>query len=212
MATNVFVQHETTASALTWCMYLLAKHSRIQSLLRSEIYAAIPDPNGPVSGALLESLPYLNGVCAEVFRLYPTVPITAREVMRPTTIAGHRIPAGPWIILCPYATNRDPKLWGNDASEFKPDRWIDVDEKTGAMRVNNHGGASSNYALMTFLHGPRSCIGQGFAKAELRCAVATLVGRYNIELENPNHIAVPAGSITQKPQGGLSVKLTLLDW
>ena len=86
--------------------------------------------------------------------------------MADTELGGVMIPKETWLLLCPYATNRDPALWGNDAEEFRPERWIDVGED-GSRRSNNSGNASNNYAMLTFLHGPRSCIGQGFARAEL---------------------------------------------
>ncbi|KAF1982572.1 putative P450 monooxygenase [Aulographum hederae CBS 113979] len=199
--------HETTSSAFTWATHLLSKNPTIQSRLRSEILSAVPpaDTIGPETdlASILESLPLLNGVCNETVRLYPTVPITIREAVRPTELLGNHIPAGTAVVVCPLAINRSAELWGPDAKEFKPDRWIN--EETGTP--NKTGGAESNYAIATFLHGPRSCIGQGFAMAELRCLIAAFICRFAWEMADPKEEPVVAGVITTKPRDGMHLRL-----
>ena len=91
-------------------------------------------------------------------------------------------------------------LWGDDAAEFNPDRW------TGPGRANN-GGGESNYSFMTFLHGPRSCIGQAFARAEFACLLAGLVGRFEMELEEPDREIEIQTGITTRIKGGLRVRM-----
>lgn len=152
-------------------------------------------------------MPYLNGVCQEVLRLYPTVPATIRQAMRDTTVAGVKIPKGTRIILSPYAINRHPAFWGDNSEEFIPERWIDTDEK-GNQVVNHNGGAPTNFAQITFLHGQRSCIGKDFARAELRCAVAGVVGRFAFELQNPNEKIHISGAVTTKPREGMHLRMT----
>jgi cytochrome P450 len=143
----------------------------------------------------------LNGICQETLRLYPTVPITVRTANKDTHILGDRIPKGTNVLLSPWATNRSPDLWGQDADEFIPERWI-TDGKP-----NNSGGAASNYSILTFLHGPRSCIGQGFAKAELRCLLAATILNFEWSLDMPVADVVPAGVITIKPKKGMYLKM-----
>ena len=63
------------------------------------------------------------------------------------------MPKNTVVILCPWAVNTSTQTWGADAHEFKPERWLDADGKS-----NNKGGAESNFAFLTFLHGPRSCM------------------------------------------------------
>ncbi len=207
----ILSQHETSSSALSWMAYCLCKDPELQQKVREEIRTNIPSANADIDATTLESLPYLNAVISEVLRLYPVAPFTMRQAVRDTTVMGYNIPKGTWFSLVMYATNRDVKLWGPDAEFFRPERWIDVDEKTGEKRTNHHGGASSNYAMLTFLHGPRSCIGQGFARAELRCAIAGLVGRFLLELQRPDEEVVGAGIVTVKPKGGMHLKMTVLD-
>ncbi|KAF1817023.1 cytochrome P450 [Eremomyces bilateralis CBS 781.70] len=208
--------HETTSSTFTWTAFLLAKYPHIQTRLREEVRAYLPaDPsNEPNLAQILESMPLLNGVCNETLRLYPTVPITVRAAVRDTTVMDLPVPKDTELVLCPWAVNRSPHLWGKNASEFVPERWIDFDagaEKEG--RPNNTGGAKSNYAQLTFLHGPRSCIGQNFAKAELRALTAALVGAFEWTLANQSENVIPGGVITTKPQNGMHLKLKpIADW
>lgn len=168
----------------------------------------------------MESLPYLHGVCEETLRLYPTVPTTAREAVRDTTVAGYRVPAGTRFVLVPYAINRHPNFW-RDAHRMVPERWIDVgppeadDDGTSTStcaaagqqeRPNKTGGTSTNFAELTFLHGARACIGRDFAKAELRCALAGVVGKYEIELHTREEPRCQ-GVVTMKPEGGMYLRL-----
>ncbi|KAF1917155.1 cytochrome P450 [Ampelomyces quisqualis] len=204
--------HETTSSALTWSSYLLSKHPAAQTRLREEIHKNIPDPS-VLSNAttdivsLLEGMPYLNAVCNEVLRLFPTVPITARITIRDTMIAGQFVPKDTVLMIIPWAINRNPKLWGPDSEEFVPERWID---QTG--RATMSGGAGSNYSFLTFLHGPRSCIGERFARAELRSLLAALVGFFELQMADPNEEIVVGGTITSKPMNGMKLKLNPVDW
>ena len=203
-------QHETTASALTWACYLLTLHPEYQTRLREEIRTQIPSGTSPITHQDLESLPLLNGVCQEVLRLYPTVPATIRESVRDTVVAGKHVPKGTRVILCPYAINRCPLFWGDNGDEFLPERWIDTD-KNGNQVPNNNGGASTNFAQITFLHGPRACIGKDFARAELRCAVAGVVGRFRFEMQDPKQEIHIAGAVTTKPVEGMNLRMQRVD-
>jgi cytochrome P450 len=133
-------------------------------------------------------------------RIFPPVPLTLRETANDTTIQSHFIPAGTTIVICPWAVNTSTHLWGPDAREFNPDRWL----QPGTA---NTGGAESNYAITTFLHGPRSCIGKDFAKAEFACLVASLFGRFEVAFEDENYELQIQGGITARPKGGLRVRL-----
>ncbi|EWZ29180.1 cytochrome P450 [Fusarium oxysporum Fo47] len=201
--------HETTASALTWACYLLTKHPESQERLRDEIGDALPEDMDNASAVdlagILEQLPYLNGIMHETLRLYPTVPMTMRQAVRDTRIGNQFIPEGTDIIVSIWYINRSPEIWGPDAAEFRPERWIAEDGKP-----NQNGGASSNYNFLTFLHGPRNCIGQGFAKAEMRCLLATMVRSFEWTLAMDDALVMPRGVITIKPENGMYLKLKAL--
>jgi cytochrome P450 len=208
MMTFLAAGHETTSSALQWSVYALCKHPDIQTRLRQEIRSNLPstssnDPE-PVTAEAVDSLAYLHAFCNEVLRFHPSVPITFRTTTRDTTLAGTLLPKGTNLTISPEVINHDPELWGPDAHIFNPDRWL------GPGRANT-GGASSNYALMTFLHGPRSCIGQGFAKAELACLVAAMVGRFEMELADPGKKLEVKRTATISPVDGVVARLTPLD-
>lgn len=153
---------------------------------------------------MLEQLPYLNGIMHESLRLYPTVPITIREALRDTQVGDQFIPKGTEMIISMWFVNRSPVIWGAGAGEFRPERWI-TDGKP-----NQHGGAGSNYDFMTFLHGPRSCIGQNFAKVEMRCLLSAMVMNFSWELAMDDAKVVPRGVITIKPEHGMYLKMTPL--
>ena len=131
-----------------------------------------------------------------------------RECVTTSTVQGQTIPRGTQVILCPWAVNRSTELWGKDANEFTPQRWIDGEGETA--KPNNHGGAESNYSFLTFLQGPRRCIGETFSRSELKCLIAALVGNFRIEMMDERPV-VPDGIIGLKPKGGLYIKLTALE-
>ncbi|OJZ90757.1 hypothetical protein ASPFODRAFT_126249 [Aspergillus luchuensis CBS 106.47] len=208
MMTFLAAGHETTSGALQWCVYALSKYPDVQTRLREEIRANLPsisveNPES-ISAATLDSLPYLHAVCQEVFRFHPSVPNTVRIANKDTTIGGQRIPKDTVIQIVPALTNHDKSLWGPDADQFNPDRWL------GPGKANT-GGATSNYAFLTFIHGPRSCIGQGFAKAELACLLATFVGKFQFELEDPDKELILREAATVTPKDGVLVKVTPLE-
>ena len=189
--------HETTSSTLSWCLFLLAQHPDIQRKLREEIRSTFPSPDyiatASISASAIDALPLLNAVCQETLRLYPTVPVTTREVVKQTRLGNYVLPVGTNVYIIPWAINKATQFWGPDAMKFKPNRWIDADGTS-----NNTGGATSNYSYMTFLHGPRSCIGQAFARSELKCLLAAVVGRYEFELTRDMRTYFPAGICDDK--------------
>ncbi|KEF61837.1 uncharacterized protein A1O9_03408 [Exophiala aquamarina CBS 119918] len=195
--------HDTTASALVWATWLLSRHPQIQDRLRAECSAKLP--NGPVSEVDAaafdpENMPFLAAVCNETLRLYPPAPSTVREAIVSTTIRNVPIAKGTLVTIPPWAVNRNRALWGANAADFIPDRWID-----GPNAAN--GGAESPYSFLTFLHGPRSCIGQGFARLEMKCLLALLITRFAFETTSPDQMVQICGFITIKPQGGLRLKV-----
>lgn len=212
--------HETTATSITWAVYMLARYPDVQRRLRQEIRENLPslDSDETVTSNQIDHLPYLNAVCNEVLRYYSPVPLTVRESVVDTSIQGHPVPKGTRIIIAASAIHFDRTLWGPDAAEFNPDRWMPQpggDGTSAADKAAASGGASSNYAFMTFLHGPRSCIGQSFAKAEFACLLAAWIGRFEFELynkeEHDEKNMLIKGGVTARPAKGLQVYATAID-
>ncbi|ROW11489.1 hypothetical protein VMCG_01146 [Cytospora schulzeri] len=206
--------HETTASSMTWAIYMLCRYPDVQAKLRMEVRERLPpiDGGATISSMDIDHMPYLNAVCSEVLRYFSPVPMTMREAAVDTTIQGQRIPKGTRIIMAPAVTNKDVQQWGPDAAEFNPDRWL---PKYEGDKSAASGGAGSNYSFLTFLHGPRSCIGMGFARAEFACLLAAWVGRMEFELRDREELDEKnmeiKGGITSRPAKGLWVKATVLD-
>lgn len=199
MKTFLIAGHETTATALTWAVYLLTQHPQMQQRLRDEVSTLPSD----ISASDIDKLIYLHAFCSEVLRFYPPVPVTVREACRDTTILSTPVPKGTIIMLIPWGINTSKKTWGPDGQEFNPERWI----------KSPGGGAESVYSLLTFLHGPRSCIGERLARGEFACLLAAWVLAFDTELERPDEevkVDMKAG-LTVKPKGGLRVRLRVLD-
>lgn len=202
LMTFLIAGHETTASALSFAICMLCQHPKVQIRLREEVRSLLPDPRSPASSISsndIDSMPYLNAVCNEVLRLYPPVPLTVRVAAQDTTLIGHYIPKGTTIFMSPWATNADKDCWGEDAGDFNPDRWL------GDGKANT-GGIETNYAFLTFLHGPRSCIGQSFAKGEFACLLAAWAGTFETGFANADYVVKVKNGLTPRPQD-LEVRL-----
>lgn len=175
----------------------------MQDRLRAECDAQLPnkDPT-EIDASTFEpgQMPYLNAVCNETLRLYPPAPAVSRVCVHPTTVGNVSVPVGTQALIPPWAINRNPDLWGADAHEFNPDRWLNGPDAA-------HGGATSPYALLTFLHGPRSCIGQGFARLEFKCVLAVLMLRFTFTTADPTKEVEVGGFLVAKPDGGLRLKM-----
>lgn len=168
---------------------------------------------------ILESLTLLRGVINESLRLYPTVPVTIRSAICDTELNKQFIPKGTEILISPWLINRSKELWGHDADEFRPDRWDSSldgrawdqaggeDDSRDPASGSNSKKAGKNYDFLTFLHGPRSCIGQSFARAELRCLLSAMLLRFEWSLDMEVAAVRPGGAITLGPQNGMYLKL-----
>ncbi|EGX95956.1 cytochrome P450 78A3 [Cordyceps militaris CM01] len=204
--------HETTSASLTWAIYALCLNPAMQTRLRAEVRAHLPsvdDDDAPAPTSVeIDRLVFLNAVVNETLRVYPAVPVTGRFAVKDTMVMGMPVARGTQVAIPQWAINADKGLWGDDAEAFNPDRWIDVRDD-GVATLNKTGGAKSNYAMMTFLHGPRNCIGAGFAKGEFACLLAAWIGRFEFELVDktlmdPEKLKI-GGGVTIKPKDGLHV-------
>ncbi|OTA00045.1 hypothetical protein A9Z42_0031120 [Trichoderma parareesei] len=192
--------HESTAITLAWAIFKLAQHPDVQEKLRAEILIA--SKNARSNGLSLEeisSLTYLRCFLMEVLRLYPAFPAMMREAAQDTTVGDLHIPKGKQIMVSPYAVNRSQELWGDDAEDFKVERWED----------SYSGGAKTSQAFLTFSSGPRICIGKDFATLSLKVFLTVLVSRFRFEEAIAGWHPVIQKGTSLKPQG-LKVKVSLL--
>lgn len=195
--------HESTATAFEWTMYELGRRPEMQTRLRKELHQFLgPDLSAEDFGPQIKNLPYLVAFTSEVLRCYPFSPIIVKVASENTSIIGQRVPKGTVVLYAAEITNHDKSLWGEDADVFNPDRWI------GEGRAKS-GGASSNFAMLSFGAGPRNCIGQIFARSTLECLVAAVVSTFEIDLVNPDTAGALKFGQTKKSGEGVFGRLKL---
>ncbi|KAI1096653.1 cytochrome P450 [Rostrohypoxylon terebratum] len=200
--------HESTATTLSWSLYVLATNHSIQDRLRSEITSLLEANPNPDYDSIF-GLPYLHNFVREVLRVFPPSYMAQRQTTRPLTISNISIPTGTQIdIIIPLA-HKHPSIWGPDAETFDPDRW---DALTG--------DATSPFAFEAFLQGPRTCPGRNFALIEVKAVLVELVPKWRFlgvegkdgELLTGGEEKVGRGvkianpSLTYRPRDGLLVR------
>ncbi len=214
-ATIMVAGQDTTSVATTWALYLLAHHPNVQAALRHEVQTHLPSPDSKtesVDAPLVESLPFLAAVCSETLRLFPPAPILRRQVAKPgTTLLGEHLPVGTQVATSIWGTHHSESIWGLDADQFKPERFLRQAEN-GKLKFDPHGGLegeAATYSFVPFGAGVRSCIGERFARGEFAILLAVLVGKFDWTLTNPKakmgDDVVLNFSLIIKPQGGLSL-------
>ncbi|KAI6020453.1 cytochrome P450 [Pisolithus microcarpus] len=162
--------HETTMHTLEWALLELAKKPSVQARMRKEVRqagATVRGRDGLWRVTDLEGMAYTVAVVKEVLRCHCTLPHVYRVAVRDDVVplakpirtgvavaTEIRIPEGTRIVGSIAGYNRNPDVWGDDADKFKPDRWTSMsDDGKEAVTV----GVYAN--LLTFLGGPRACIG-----------------------------------------------------
>ena len=184
--------HETTANALGWIWYLLARHPEAEARLHDELDRVL-GARMPTA-ADLASLEWTRMVIEEAMRLYPPAHAIARTARREDRIGGVRVPAGALVTISIYVTHRNPNLWP-DPERFEPERFAPAEV-----------GRRHRFAYLPFGGGPRICIGNGFALAEMQVIVAAIAQRYRVRLA-PGHVVQPIGLISLRAKGGIWVTL-----
>ncbi|KAF6751311.1 cytochrome P450 [Ephemerocybe angulata] len=188
ISTFIFAGMDTTSNALARTIDLLGEHQDIQDKLRKEISEACGSHEGDLDYDTLTQLPFLDAVCRESLRLHPPSPFIMREaiadgvlpVSKPIITKDGReinevfVPKGTMLFLSLHQCNREPEIWGPDAAEWNPERWMSPLPST--VTDARIPGIYSN--MMTFLGGPRSCIGFKFSQLEMKTVLSVLVQRF----------------------------------
>lgn len=153
---------DTTSIGMRACLYYLSNNMDVYQKLQQEVDQYYEDNKliEPVSYLQSQQMPYLSAVVKEATRLLPSIVYQLlRHAPKDFVVAGYSIPVGTSVGISPIAQNRDREIWGSDANEFRPERWLEDEKKTRYFEG----------ATMTFGgSGPRMCIGRNIALVSMR--------------------------------------------
>ncbi|KAI0365141.1 cytochrome P450 [Pilatotrama ljubarskyi] len=186
VSTFIFAAMDTTSNALAMTLSLISQHPDVQENLRTEILEASDGED--LDYDKLVSLPYLDAVCRETLRLHSPISTAFREtrqdVVMPLSepvigldgakISETFVPKDTTVIVGIISWNRNKAVWGDDASEWKPERWLS--KLPASVTEAKVPGIYSN--LMTFLGGGRACIGFKFSQLEMKVVLCQLLTRF----------------------------------
>lgn len=173
------------------CLYYVCRHPDVYRKLQKEIdeFCDGNDLTEPLTYAQTQQMPYLMAVAKEAMRLLPSIVYQLiRYCPKGMLIDGQKIPAGTPIGISPLAQNRDQAIWGDDADDFRPERWLENKERAAFLELNNYtfGG-----------NGPRMCIGRNIALVSFSWFPALLPWPYTIDrhrhhhCQNEPHVSIP---------------------
>ncbi|KAG7503777.1 hypothetical protein JOB18_044750 [Solea senegalensis] len=197
--TFMFAGHDSTASAICWTLYNLARHAHHQDKCREEVMDLMQGRDREdIEWEDLSNLTFTTMCIRESLRLHSPVQAVTRKYSRDMMLPGDRtVPEGAICLVSIYGTHHNPTVW-TDPHEYNPLRF---DPATTTSRAS--------HAFIPFSSGPRNCIGQKFALAELRVVVALTLLRFRLTLGlNPS-----GGGVRRLPQlvlraeGGLWLQL-----
>jgi len=204
IGTFVVAGHETTSTSTSWAIFSLTQNRDMQTKLREELLQ-IPTDN-PTMDELM-GFPYLDTVVRETLRLYPPIEALIKVAMKDdiipldnplTDVKGKvqdsvKINKGDSVYIPVRAINRSKSIWGEDATEFKPDRWLSIPET--AHRVPALWGNQLGFSV-----GPRACIGYRFALVEMKALLFALIRAFEFELAVPaKDVTATTMSLVQRP-------------
>ncbi|XP_077369835.1 cytochrome P450 4F3 isoform X1 [Festucalex cinctus] len=199
--TFMFAGHDTTASAICWTLYNLARHSHFQEKCRKEVLELMKGREGQgIEWEDLSKLPFTTMCIREALRLHSPVQAVTRKYTQDMPLPDNRaVPKGAICLVSIYGIHHNPAVWTNP-HEFDPQRF---------EQINQEG--RSSHAFIPFSSGPRNCIGQKFALAELRVVVSLTLLRFRLRPGvNPK---LGSGEVRRLPQlvlraeGGLWLQL-----
>jgi cytochrome P450 len=187
--------HQTTALALTWSLYLLARAPEWQDRVRAEVTGVAGGlPIGPEH---MDALPVTLRVLKESMRLYPPAPVMLRQATQACTLGDVALPKDTNLMISIYVVHRHRALWA-DPDRFDPDRFLPEREQQ-----------IPRGQYIPFGFGPRTCLGMPFALVEGLSMLATLIRGARFATDG-QHVPEPVSQVTLAPRGGMPLSVTLL--
>ncbi|KAG6850714.1 hypothetical protein H0H93_009872 [Arthromyces matolae] len=198
--TFTFAGTDTTSNAFARVLHLLATYPEAQDRLRREVMEA-RRIHGDIPYDVLNGLPFLDAVCRETMRL------TRQDVVLPLSnpvkgIDGREmsnifIPNNTNVVVSILCANTDPALWGSDANEWKPDRWL---SPLPQALIDAHMPGVYSHVL-TFLGGGRACIGFKFSELEMKAVLTSMVSQFEFFLSEKEILWEMGGIVTPSVKG-----------
>jgi cytochrome P450 len=185
--TILLAGHETSASALVWSLYLLAKHPECANALAAELLGKLR--GAAPSLADTEQLPLLRGTLDESLRLYPPTHRIGRTVKTPVMVGGNLLPRGAEVLIPQWSVHRSSR-WYERPWQFVPTRW------TPEFRRS-----LPRFAYFPFSGGPHACVGGSLAWSEAAVILGVLAQRFRFVAVEKGELE-PKGGLTLLPGGG----------
>ncbi|KAJ8760493.1 hypothetical protein K2173_015160 [Erythroxylum novogranatense] len=186
---------DTTSSALTWTVFLLAINLDWQEKVRNEVLEQFGQQIPSAEG--IARLKMMNMTINESLRLYPPIAGSPREVQKGARLGDLILPSKMEVFVPTLPLHTDPQIWGDDVHVFRPERF-----EGGVAKATNNNTS----AFLPFSLGPRSCVGMNFAITELKIALTMILQRYRFSL-SPSYVHSPVIHIAMCPQHGLQIML-----
>ena len=190
-ATIFMAGHETTAATLTWAWYLVDNAPWVEEAVLAEIARVCGDRMPTVAD--VPKLDWCRSVIEETLRLYPPVPILARQAKEADRFGDIAIEPASLAVVVPWLLHRCYDLWEHP-NRFLPERFLGPERPTP-------------YTYIPFAIGPRICAGLSFGLTEAILCFAILIQRYRIKVV-PGYKVEPVCRLTLRPRGGLPVTVT----
>ncbi|MGD8935795.1 MAG: cytochrome P450 [Thiogranum sp.] len=191
--TLIVAGHETTAASLNWVWYLLAAHPESFQQLSDAAQQVAADV--VPSWDTLEKLQPVAQVIQEALRLYPPGWLYTRRSLRGDRLAGYELPAGTDVFICSWLLHRHPAYWDRP-DEFRPARF------SREQQAQRH-----RYVYLPFSAGPRHCIGESFAMAEMMIHLAVLAARLRPQPVASQPVELEA-DVNLRPRAPLYLRFT----
>ncbi|XP_037503779.2 cytochrome P450 4c3 isoform X2 [Rhipicephalus sanguineus] len=186
---------DTTATATSYTLYLLGHHPEAQDKVHAEIDAVFADDKQrSVTVEDIKKLKYLDCVIKESLRLYPPVPLVARNIDEDVHIGKYTIPKGTVAVCAIYFLHRHPKVY-KEPNRFLPERFMG-------------NGNVSPFAFVPFSAGSRNCIGQRFAQLEEKIMLTHILRNFRVESLVPMEELQLQLEIVLRPLQGIQLRLT----